>query len=168
MFNSTGHLVISGGKDATVRFWDVRSALCVRKVSHSLGEVTSVQLSECGTQLLASSKDNAVRLWDVRAAKVLRAFKGHQNTARNFVRARFGPVRDLVLSGSEDGCVCMWSLSSGVMVHRLRGHTAVSYDAAWSPTEGLLASCSHDGTVRTWRHDATQPLSAVDDRADLW
>ena len=63
VFNATGNLVVSGGKDATVRFWDVRSALCVRKLGHSLGEVTSVQLSECGTQLLASSKDNAVRTY---------------------------------------------------------------------------------------------------------
>ena len=55
VFNATGNLVVSGGKDATLRFWDVRSALCVRKLGHSLGEVTSVQLSPCGTQLLASS-----------------------------------------------------------------------------------------------------------------
>ena len=101
VFSATGTLVVSGGKDSTVRFWDVRSALCVRKLHHSLGEVTSVQLSPCGTQLLASSKDNSIRLWDVRAARPLRAFKGHQNTSKNFVRARFGPARDLVVSGSE-------------------------------------------------------------------
>ena len=153
VFNSTGNLVVSGGKDATVRFWDVRSALCVRKLSHSLGEVTSVQLSQDGTQLLASSKDNSIRLWDVRAARPLRAFKGHQNTSKNFVRARFGPARDLVLSGSEDGCVCVWSLASAELLHKLRGHTDVSYDAVWCEEHGLLASCSHDGTVRTWRHD---------------
>ena len=45
IFNSVGNLVVSGGKDATIRFWDVRSALCVRKLGHSLGEVTAVQLS---------------------------------------------------------------------------------------------------------------------------
>jgi COMPASS component SWD3 len=39
VFNPNGNLVVSGSKDATVRFWDVRSALCVRKLSHSLGEV---------------------------------------------------------------------------------------------------------------------------------
>merc|ERR1719482_1736026 len=112
-----------------IRFWDVRSALCVRKLGPSLGEVTSVQLSPCGTQLLSSSKDNSIRLWDVRAARPLRAFKGHQNTSKNFVRARFGPARDLVLSGSEDGNVCLWNVSTAVMLHRLRGHTDVAYDA---------------------------------------
>ena len=171
IFSSTGNLIVSGGKDATVRFWDVRSALCVRKLGHSLGEVTSVRLSECGTQLLASSKDNSVRLWDVRAARPLRAFKGHQNTSKNFVRARFGPSRDLVLSGSEDGSICMWDVTSGEMAHRLVGHTDVAYDACWEQGGGggggglmgglgLLASCSHDGTVRTWRYDEAGDVAA--------
>jgi COMPASS component SWD3 len=168
VFNATGNLVVSGGKDATLRFWDVRSALCVRKLGHSLGEVTSVQLSPCGTQLLASSKDNSVRLWDVRAARPLRAFKGHQNTSKNFVRARFGPTRDHVLSGSEDGAICLWNVHTARLVHRLRGHHDVTYDAAYSASEGLLASCSHDGTVRTWRHDPAQPLTPDEDEGGLW
>ena len=109
-----------------------------------------------------------MRLWDVRAARPLRAFKGHQNTSKSFVRARFGPGRDLVVSGSEDGCVCLWDLTSAEMVHRLRGHTDVAYDAAWSASAELLASCSHDGTVRTWRHDPTKPLVPSDAQADLW
>jgi COMPASS component SWD3 len=168
VFNATGNLVVSGGKDATIRFWDVRSALCVRKLGHSLGEVTSVQLSACGSQLLSSSKDNSIRLWDVRAVRPLRAFKGHQNTSKNFVRARFGPGRDSVISGSEDGYVCLWSLSTGELVHRLWGHRDVAYDVAWSTSVGLLASCSHDGLIRTWRHDPSQPLMPADAHENLW
>ena len=61
----------------------------IHKYMHACAQVTSVQLSPCGTQLLVSAKDNSVRLWDVRAARVLHAFKGHQNTSKNFVRARF-------------------------------------------------------------------------------
>ena len=52
------------------------------------------------------------------------------------------------------------------MLHRLHGHADVTYDVAWSESVGLLASCSHDGTVRTWHHDPTQPLSPLD--AQLW
>jgi hypothetical protein len=137
VYNATGNLIVSGGKDATLFFWDERSALCVRKLRHSLGEVTSVQLSNCGMQLLVSSKDNAARLWDVRAARPLRAYKGHLNTCKNFVRARFGPGRDSVMSGSEDGSVCLWSLASAELLHRLRGHTDVVYDAVWDAVRAV-------------------------------
>ena len=37
-------------------------------------------------------QDNCNRLWDMRTARQFKRFKGHQNTSKNFVRARFmGP-----------------------------------------------------------------------------
>jgi len=158
VFNATGNLLLSGSKDGSVRFWDARSGLCVNKLDAGLGEVTSVRLSCNGAQLLTSSNDNAIRLWDVRAGRPLRVFKGHLNTSRSFVRARFGPAKDMVLSGSEDGAVHVWDAESAVLVQRLSGHTDVCYDATWSESQCMLASCSHDGTLRTWCYDASQPL----------
>ena len=64
--------------------------------------------------------------------------------------------------------VCVWNATNGQLLHRLRGHTDVAYDTAWCDAEGLLASCSHDGTVRTWRHDPHVALSADDALSDLW
>uniref|UniRef100_A0A7S3C5P7 WD40 repeat-containing protein SMU1 n=2 Tax=Haptolina ericina TaxID=156174 RepID=A0A7S3C5P7_9EUKA len=153
VFNSTGNLLVSGSKDATVRFWDARSGLCVKRLENHLGEVTSVQLSASGTQLLSSSTDNTIRLWDVRAARPLRSFKGHLNTCKSFVRADFGPSKDQIVSGSEDGCVIVWDAESAQMVQRLHGHADVAYSAVWNESQGMLASCSHDGSLRTWWYD---------------
>lgn len=144
---------MSGSKDATVRFWDARSGLCVKRLENHLGEVTSVQLSASGTQLLSSSTDNTIRLWDVRAARPLRSFKGHLNTCKSFVRADFGPSKDQIVSGSEDGCVIVWDAESAQMVQRLHGHADVAYSAVWNESQGMLASCSHDGSLRTWWYD---------------
>ena len=119
-------------------------------------------------QMLTSSKDNSVRLWDVRTAKPLRCFKGHQNTSKNFVRARFGPGKDSVSSGSEDGVVYLWDAETAAVTQRLAGHTDVAYDVQWNEELSLLASCSHDGTVRTWCYKATMPLVCSDDLGDPW
>jgi hypothetical protein len=94
-----------------------------------LRQVTSVQLSDSGVHLLSSSKDNSVRLWDIRSARPLRSFKGHQNSARNFVRARFGPSKGMLYSGSEDGSVCIWDMESAQLLQRLHGHQDVVYEA---------------------------------------
>ena len=64
--------------------------------------------------------------------------------------------------------VCLWNLNSAKLLHKLRGHTDVAYDAAWSDSSGLLASCSHDGTVRTWLYDPLALLAPEDTHADLW
>ena len=132
---------------------DARSGLCLKTLAQHHGEVTSVQLSANGLQMLSAAKDNSVRLWDVRSSKALRVFKGHLNTSKNFVRASFGPGSELVTSGSEDGAIYIWDLETALLMQRLPGHSDVAYEAQWSAANCLLASCSGDGTVRTWCYD---------------
>lgn len=165
-FNGAGNLVASGGKDGTIRFWDLRSGLCVKTLGAPLGEVSSVDLAPNGVHLLSSSRDNALRIWDVRSTRPLRSLKGHQNTARNLVRASFARGGSLAASGSEDGAVYLWDVETGQLAARLPGHSDVVYEARWSDRLGLLASASHDGLVRTWAHDrgrrTAQPLQGDD------
>jgi WD40 repeat protein len=80
----------------------------------------------------------------------LQRFKGHQNTAKNIVRASFGPRESFVLGGSEDGYVYVWEVATGKLLERLAGHGGVTYNARWHEKQALLASSSHDGTVKTW------------------
>ncbi|CAH0517739.1 unnamed protein product [Peronospora belbahrii] len=80
----------------------------------------------------------------------LQRFKGHQNTAKNIVRASFGPRESFVLGGSEDGYVYVWEVATGKLLERLAGHRGVTYNAQWHEKQSLLASSSHDGTVKTW------------------
>ncbi len=37
--NPHGNLVVSGGKDGSVRFWDIISGVCIRVLAQGLGEV---------------------------------------------------------------------------------------------------------------------------------
>ncbi|KAJ3367671.1 hypothetical protein GGF31_007131 [Allomyces arbusculus] len=160
-FSPMGNVIVSGSKDSTIRFWDVLSGLCVRTLTSHLGEVTGVALSPSGTYLLSASKDNSNRLWDTRMMpRPLRRFKGHTNTAKNFVRASFAGAGDgmLVVGGSEDGAVYVWDRDSGAVVQRLRGHAGIVYDVRWCQRQQLLVSCSEDATVRTWHYDENVPV----------
>ena len=154
-YSAQGNLVISGSKDSSVRFWDLVSGVLVNTLS-CVGDVTSVDISSNGLFLLTASKGNSNRLWDLRkiaggdSAKAVRLYKGHQNTATNFIRASFGPAASLVMSGSEDGYAYVWDRESGAQVQRLGGYTGIIYSAAWSPRQSTLATSSHDGVVRTW------------------
>ncbi|WFD32443.1 hypothetical protein MSPP1_003490 [Malassezia sp. CBS 17886] len=177
VFSPQGNLIASGAKDTSVRLWDTLSGLCVRALPGHLGEVTSVEMSDDGLQLLTSSKDNAHRLWDMRTLRLLQRFKGHQNTSKNFIRSAFANP-SLIVSGSEDGLVYMWDHDSTDALQTLEGHgvepsyvdgaiagsteatalhnayfrreQATVYSTVWNSVQGMLASCSDDGTVRLW------------------
>lgn len=109
-------------------------------------------MNSSGTMLLSSSKDNSNRLWDVRMVRPIRKLKGHQNTSKNFVRAKFAD-NNLIVGGSEDGIVYIWDQETGEVLQKLRGHQGVVYDSAWNAKQGMLASCSDDQTVKVWWYD---------------
>jgi len=150
-FNPLGNLIISVSKDSTIKFWDAISGVCVKTFYQPIGEVTSLDVSRDGLQILTSSKDSSIRLWDVRTGRTSQRFGGYQNSSLNFVRAVFGPREAIVFSGSEDGKVYSWDTHSGNMLAKLRGHNGPVFHTAWSSSQSLLASCSEDGTVRTWK-----------------
>ncbi|CAK9103288.1 Uncharacterized WD repeat-containing protein alr2800 [Durusdinium trenchii] len=150
-FNPLGNLIISVSKDSTIKFWDTISGVCVRSLHQPVGEVTSLDVSRDGLHVLSSSKDSSLRLWDVRTGRPFRRFGGFQNSSLNFVRACFGPREALIFSGSEDAKVHVWDTESSDLLAKLRGHTGPVFHTAWNRAQGLLATCSEDSTIRTWR-----------------
>mmetsp|Transcript_30715 Transcript_30715/g.51990 ORF Transcript_30715/g.51990 Transcript_30715/m.51990 type:complete len:255 (-) Transcript_30715:130-894(-) len=154
-FDQTGNLIVSGSADCSVRLWDALSGTCTRTIGSNLGEISSVSISGNNVYVLSSSKDNSLRLWDVRRTGCcVRRYTGSQNTWKNFIKSCFGPGDDVIVSGSEDGCVYMWDRESGQLIQRLNAvHDDIVYDVKWNNAAGLLATCSHDGTVRTFEDD---------------
>mmetsp|Transcript_4673 Transcript_4673/g.6614 ORF Transcript_4673/g.6614 Transcript_4673/m.6614 type:complete len:553 (-) Transcript_4673:65-1723(-) len=150
-FNRNGNIIISGSRDCTVRIWDSLSGACTRTIASNLGEVSCVSISESSVYILTSSKDNSLRLWDMRKPKCVRKYSGSQNTWKNFIRSCFGPGDEMIVSGSEDGHLLIWDRESGNVIQRIIAHEDITYDTKWNSASELLASCSHDGVVKTWR-----------------
>ncbi|ETN02469.1 hypothetical protein PPTG_16421 [Phytophthora nicotianae INRA-310] len=116
-------------------------------ISGGVGYGSSGNLSASGSVSGGSTGFSGSRHVEQRP---LQRFKGHQNTAKNIVRASFGPRESFVLGGSEDGFVYVWEVATGKLLERLSGHRGVTYNARWHEKQALLASSSHDGTVKTW------------------
>ncbi|KAF0728199.1 hypothetical protein Ae201684_014024 [Aphanomyces euteiches] len=138
--SSNGLFLLTGSRNNSNRLWDMRMLTLPRTTLQS----SSKDLSN--TMKTPASSQTPVSL----EQRPVQRFKGHQNTAKNVVRASFGPREAFVLGGSEDGAVYVWDVTTGKLLERLLGHTGVTYSAKWHENQALMASCSHDGTVKTW------------------
>jgi WD40 repeat protein len=73
--------------------------------------ITSISLSKCGRFLLTnvSFKNPRLDLWDLEKKEVVRKYKGHKQDLY-IIKCSFGGVgENLVLCGSSDSCVYIWS-----------------------------------------------------------
>jgi WD40 repeat protein len=67
----------------------------------------------------------------------------------------------LIASGSFDGSIRVWQLSSGEQ-QVLRGHVGAVVALRFLPNDAGLVSAGADGTARRWDHDEMVPRPAAE------
>uniref|UniRef100_K3W6D9 WD40 repeat-containing protein SMU1 n=1 Tax=Globisporangium ultimum (strain ATCC 200006 / CBS 805.95 / DAOM BR144) TaxID=431595 RepID=K3W6D9_GLOUD len=155
---SNGYTLLSGSRNNSNRLWDLRMLNAPRAHLNTHGgsggnrDTAGHGFATGGSSMNTSHANGASRSSSTSQLeqRPIQRFKGHQNTAKNIVRASFGPRETFVLGGSEDGAVYVWDVATGKLLEKLAGHHGVTYNAKWHEKQALMASSSHDGTVKTW------------------
>jgi WD40 repeat protein len=153
-FSPDGRLLVSGGKDETVRVWELTSAaqrLAINKVSGSVG---ALALTPDGRTLATGTFTGVIHLIDLLTGEELRRLEGHRGpiTSLNFTDAG----RTLVSTGA-DATVLIWDvreIGRVEVVKKLeREHREVAWEIltsanAWAAGEAIRQlSADPDGTV---------------------
>lgn len=141
-----------GSKWVATAGYDNQLVLWRAATKESLGRAVHDHLAnQCtfnasGNLLLSASSDYTARLWDVPTLR-LRAVLPDQDD--DVEMAVFHPTRPMIATASRDHNVRIYDLS-GVLLHRLRGHSADVISVSWQGTDHELVSSSDDGTVKRW------------------
>ena len=165
-----GRYVVSGSKDKSIRIWNVLSGECVLVLKKKRGrssEINSVAWSPNGQYMASSrSRDKSISIWFIgdepgktissgECVKALggRFYEGHVSAVCSVA---YSPSGQYVASGSDDESVCIWNVSSGECVEKLRDYSVsvffnVGYTSvAWSPDGRYVISGSVDDSIRIW------------------
>ena len=90
-------------------------------------------------------------LWWWRRPPVLetvKQWKAHENIVEDLA---FSPDGENLLSGSADGNLDLWRLTTAERIRRFEGHERSVLSVAFSPDGREIASASSDGSARLWR-----------------
>jgi WD40 repeat protein/transcriptional regulator with XRE-family HTH domain len=74
-WSKLGDLLVSGGSDGMLRWWDVQRGECVTMRQGHPGGVQSLQVSPDGRRLSSCGDDGAITLWDLESGESLRTLR---------------------------------------------------------------------------------------------
>jgi len=177
-FNRDGTCIVSGSQDGLIRVWDTATGECLKTVyAEGNPPVGCVRFSPNGKYVLAGTLDSKLRLWNVAGrygktgestsafnylntrvtptgGKCSKTYAGHEN--RRFCAfatfSSVNPLRQYVVSGSEDGKVYLYDLQRRLVKQTLAGHDDAVLAVDAHDSLELIASggMTKDKTVRFW------------------
>lgn len=167
-------VVVTGGADKCVKFWDFSAALVADgslKLLRTLelpDEVLSVAVAYGREQpvLLVSLMDSTVRAFDMSTLEPYMSFYGHKMPVLSVAVSSDGL---LLATGSADKTIKIWGMDFGDCRRSMRAHDDSVQSVAFQPNTHYLFSGSRDGTFKSWDCDRFEFIAELEgQRGHVW
>lgn len=129
-----------------LRLWNSKTGEEIASLPGHPGEIKRVVFNHDGSRLVSGGAGGWLFVWDVAGRQLLKQFPiGAGPTSLVFL-----PKSNRLAAGDGKGGVAVWDTDTGKLALRYAGHAKIVSGIAVSPDGKLLASASHDGTVKVW------------------
>lgn len=195
--------LITGSQDKTIKRWDISSlkdaveakavrATYTRKAHDKDINAIDTNYSTTSALFASASQDRTVRVWDLESGESVGVLRGHK---RGVWSIAFSPPstpaisgedgsssgnKGMVVTGSGDKTVRIWSLNDYSCLRTFEGHTNSVLKTIWLPvsknadkkrgSRGIqVASAAGDGLVKVWDAQSGECATTLDNHIDrVW
>lgn len=140
--------------DRTIIAWDFRSSAKIsNQIFHERYTCPSLTLHPREPVFLAQTNGNYLALfsavWPYRMSR-RRRYEGHKVEGYS-VGCECSPDGDLLVTGSADGRVLLYSFRTASRARTLQGHAQACVGTTFHPVlPSVLATCSWEGDIKIW------------------
>lgn len=197
--NHPPEFIITGSQDQTVKKWEVprtpqtknsksaTRALFTRKAHDK--DINALTVHSNGRVFASASQDKSVKIWSCAEGEVQGILRGHKRGVWSVrfspekmpaIQGEDGPVtsKGVVLTGSGDKTIKIWSLSDYTCIRTCEGHSNSVLKVAWlgvpmgadrAKAPVLFASAGGDGLVKVWDANSGETQCTLDNHEDrVW
>lgn len=162
---SCGNLVASGSWDGTIQIWNMGTSQ-LQTINPSLGidpddpiAVLSIAFSSDGRFIVSGSEDSTIRIWNAGTMGLIGTIPVRTDMGQSADGTLcLSVARDRIVSGSWNGIIRTWKMSTRAAEKVLPGHKDTVRSVALSSNAERIVSGSDDGTVRIWDASTGSPI----------
>ncbi|KAI1366601.1 WD40-repeat-containing domain protein, partial [Xylaria arbuscula] len=190
--------LVTGSSDQTIKRWDIPKepqqgvksgirASYTRKAHDK--DINAIDVSNNAQLFASASQDKVVKIWSIEEGEVQGILRGHR---RGVWSVSFAPLntpvlqgeqgsvsgKGVVVTGSGDKTIKLWSLTDYTCLRTFEGHSNSVLKVAWlqvPPLEErskkpiLIASAGGDGLVKVWDVNSGENECTLDNHEDrVW
>ena len=148
IMSPSGQTLISGSKDKTIKFWDLKKKKIVRtfggQFDDHLSEITNLAVSPDNQTLLSCDLDNSLKIWDINHARVLKNI----SFSTNVTCLAIHPNGQLFCSGGLEPQIRIRA-KNGQVIHSINNNSGI-LSLAFSPDGKLLATGGFNHQINLW------------------
>jgi len=140
-------LLVTGGYDHKIRFWDASSGVCSRTINFGESQVNCLAISNDKTLLIAGGNP-LLNIFDINSHddRPVVSYDGHSN---NIMTAGMQKDSKWIFSCSEDGSIRIWDPRTNTTARKYDCNGAVN-SIALHPSESEIYSGDQNGILKIW------------------
>ncbi|MBD2248333.1 NB-ARC domain-containing protein [Nostoc sp. FACHB-888] len=155
-FSPDSRLLVSGGRDGTLRLWDVQDGQSIHVLEGHTHDVYGLAISADNQLLISTGEDQTVRLWHLQSGRNLKTLRGYTGGVHSLSLSADG---QLLASSGQNETIQVWRLQLDSNLPRLHPYKTFSSptrrissfsNVSFSPGGQTLAINRHDESIALW------------------
>jgi serine/threonine protein kinase/WD40 repeat protein len=153
-FTPDGSSIVAGGKDGTLRVWDVKTGALRREIPHLVPSLEDFAIAGGGAHAVTVASGGLLQVWSLATGQLEADLS---TLAPKVLVAAADPSGTLLLAGGADGVVTAVDIARRTRVWQARAHQSEAISVAIGPNARTVASGGTDTLVHV-RDGATGEL----------
>ncbi|WP_341530191.1 NB-ARC domain-containing protein [Nostoc sp. UHCC 0302] len=155
-FSPDGRLLVSGGRDGTLRLWNVQDGQSIYVLEGHTHDVYGLAISADNQLLISTGEDQTVRLWHLQSGRNLKTLRGYTGGVHSLSLSADG---QLLASSGQNETIQVWHLQPDGNLSSYHPYETFSSptsrissfsNVSFSPDGQTLAINRHDESIALW------------------